>query len=214
MRIATIQQFWLWLSLTLAAILLTRFAIDFTNEMPLLLAIPFDGLVLATLAIAFWNIIRFNSSQPLSSVNSLTGNFLLAAIPLGFWASSLDCSGLSLSGCTPFCTFIKIGWIPLMAAVVIASHFFKNEWLLFGVGLLSWLTLVPHCLCFNPGNGWWIDRIGASPMCYIWGFVVTLISLSALKSKAPIWLSLLINSAILLGAFGFFIAHHYFHFPW
>jgi hypothetical protein len=76
------------------------------------------------------------------------------------------------------------------------------------------VPLAPHCLCFNPGNGWWIERLGASPTCYAWGFVVSLIALSALGAGKRAWPSLLVNGAIIGGATAFFVGHHYFHFPW
>lgn len=209
-----LQRALLVLSLIVSAILLTRFAIDFVGEMPLILSAPFVLLVLLALAIAAWNIRQTFQPQRAKIISPLARNVLLAAIPLSFWASSLDCSGLALQGCTPFCSFIKLAWIPLIAVVALASIFAKSDGLLVFIGALSFVPLVPHCLCFNVGNGWWIERMGSSPMCYVWGFVVSLIAVSALKSKAQVWLSLLICSAILCGAFGFFISHHYFHFPW
>jgi hypothetical protein len=139
---------------------------------------------------------------------------LLLAIPLAFIASSLDCSGLSLQGCTPFCSFIKMVWIPLIAAACVGYSVKASSWLLVVIALMGWVTLVPHCSCFNVGNGWWIDRLGESPMCYVWGFAVGLISVSALKSNGRQWPSLLVNGAIIGGASSFFISHHYFHYPW
>ena len=48
---------------------------------------------------------------------------------------------------------------------------------------MSFVPLVPHCVCYNVGNAWWIDRLGASPVCYGWGFVVTMLSLSCLQQR-------------------------------
>jgi hypothetical protein len=202
--------------LLVAMILLGRFAIDFSLEMPLLLSVPFVLLVLCALAVAAWNISRLLQTPEASRppIDRATRVALLAFIPLGFWAASLDCSGLSWQGCTPFCTFIKIVWIPALAVLALLTVFIERDGLLLLINVMAFVPLWPHCQCFNPGNGWWIERLGASPMCYVWGFVVALIAVSAIKSRAQIWVSLLIGGAILSGAFGFFIAHHYFHFPW
>ncbi len=221
MTIERIQRALLAVAFLVATILLIRFTIDFFIEMPLLLAIPFSILVAASLSIAAMNLpvlIKDNSAAAFSTTGSKLSNtskvLLLASIPLGFLASTLDCSGFAPQGCTPFCTFIKLVWIPLIA-VACAVYFFKpmNSLLLI-IGAITFVTLVPHCICYNVGNGWWIEHLGGSPMCYVWGFVVTLISISAIKSGVRVWLSLLVNGAIIGGALTFFISHHYFHFPW
>jgi len=80
--------------------------------------------------------------------------------------------------------------------------------------LMIFVPLAPHCTCFNVGNGWWIERVGASPTCYAWGFTTSLIALGALRAGQRQWLSLLVNAAIIGGATAFFVGHHYFHFPW
>ena len=139
---------------------------------------------------------------------------LLAAIPLGFLASSLGCMGLSLLGCSPFCTFVKLAWIPLLS-IVCAIYFFvgKPAWLT-AIAVMSFVPLFPHCVCYNVGNAWWIDRIGVSPLCYGWGFVVSVIAVSALRRGDRLWASVVTCAVIITGATGFFVAHHYFHFPW
>ena len=220
MTIERIQRGLLSVAFLVASSLLIRFTIDFFIEMPLLLAIAFAILVASSLVIAAMNLltlIKGNTAAALSTTDSngsTSKALLLASIPLGFLASTLDCSGLAPQGCTPFCTFIKLLWIPLLA-LACAVYFFKPmNSLLLVIWAMSFVTLVPHCSCFNVGNGWWIKQIGASPMCYVWGFVVTLISASASKSGVRLWLSLLVNGAIIGGATAFFISHHYFHFPW
>ena len=209
------------LAFLVASILLIRFTIDFFIEMPLLLAVPFSILVAASLLIAAMNLlalIKGNSAAASSTTESRHSTtskaLLLASIPSGFLASTLDCSGFAPQGCTPFCTFIKLSWIPLIAVACLLYFFKPMNGLLLALGAMSFVTLVPHCNCFNVGNGWWIERIGASPMCYVWGFVVTLISIGAIKSGSRIRLSLFVNGAIIGGALSFFISHHYFHFPW
>jgi hypothetical protein len=221
--IERIQRAGLWAAWLCAAILLLRFAADFFLEMPLILAIPFAILVVAALLVALMNLLAAGKTRSTAiddETETVTGlskplqALLLLAIPLGFLASTLDCSGLAPRGCTPFCTFIKLAWIPLIA-MACGVYFFKAaSWLLVVINLMSFVTLLPHCLCFNVGNGWWIERLGASPMCYVWGFVVGLISVSALINQARVWPSIVVSGAIIGGASAFFISHHYFHFPW
>lgn len=214
MSLDNLQRLLLYVAWAMAAFLLSRFAIDFTIEMNRLMAVPFWLLVIAALAVAFSNIIAANEKRARGSLPKRARALLLAFIPLGFIASSLDCTGLSLSGCTPFCTFIKTVWVPAMA-IMCAAYFFKQRnALLLGISAMAFVPPVPHCVCFNVGNGWWIDRIGASPVCYAWGFTVSLISLGALRYGKRPWASLILCSAIITGATAFFVSHHYFHFPW
>lgn len=221
MTIERIQRVLLAAGFLVAAALLLRFTIDFFIEMPLLLALPFAALVVAALLIAALNVLALvrganarGVAAPQSQPSTAAKGLLLASIPLGFLASTLDCSGLALQGCSPFCSYIKLLGIPLLA-VACAVYFFKPlNSLLMAISALSFVPLAPHCICYNVGNGWWIERLGASPMCYVWGFVVTLIAVSAIRSAARPWLSILVNSAIIGGALGFFVSHHYFHFPW
>ena len=194
-----------------STLLLGRFAIDFTTEASLLLAAPFWALVFAALAVALSNLVGRPRQNP---IPKLTRIFLLAAMPLAFLASSLDCTGLSVTGCTPFCTFVKTVWIPLIVIACAAYFFIERDWLLLLISLMSFVPLAPHCVCYNPGNGWWIERIGASPVCYAWGFVVSVLSVGALGKARRAWPTLLINGVIIGGALSFFVAHHYFHFPW
>ena len=189
-----------------------RFAVDFSAEMNLFLAAPFCLLAAGSLFVGGANI--FHARKPPLALPKALRAALLTVIPLGFLASSLGCTGLSLKGCSSFCTFIKLLWIPLVC-VVCAFHFFAERgWLLTAITAMAFVPLVPHCVCYNAGNGWWIDFLGASPVCYVWGFVVSLISISALRTGARPWLSLAVSSTIIAGATTFFVSHHYFHFPW
>jgi hypothetical protein len=214
MSLDNLQRLLLYVAVAVAAFLLFRFAIDFTAEMNWLMAIPFWLLVIAALAVALSNTAAASEQRSRDSLPKGARAGLLAMIPLGFVASSLDCTGLSLSGCTPFCTFVKTVWIPAIA-VVCAMYYFKAwDGLLLGISAMAFLSLVPHCVCFNVGNGWWIERIGASPVCYVWGFLVSVISVSALRYGRRVRPSLVVCGAIIAGATGFFVSHHYFHFPW
>jgi hypothetical protein len=201
----------LYAGLMLSALLLVKFAIDFTTQSSLLLAAPFWLLVVAALAVAFSNMIAGPRLNPFPKAARI---LLLAAIPLAFLASSLDCTGLSAEGCSPYCTFIKTAWIPLIAVVSAAYFFTGRDWLLLVVSVMSFATLAPHCVCYNPGNGWWIEHIGASPTCYSWGFAASVICAGALHKARRAWPSLLVSGAIICGSTAFFVAHHYFHFPW
>ena len=209
-----LQQWLLRLGLVLSAVLLIRFAIDFSEGMKWWLTAPFCLLVIVALAVVTVNAGSSARTETVTAHRDALRAFLLAAIPLGFLASSLGCMGLSLQGCSPFCTFVKLAWIPLLA-IVCAIYLFvgKRAWLT-AIAAMSFLPLFPHCVCYNVGNAWWIDRIGASPLCYGWGFVASVIAVSALRRGDRMWVSVVTCGAIITGATGFFVAHHYFHFPW
>ena len=209
-----LQYLILCLGFLVASVLLIRFAIDFGNEMSLVLGLPFWALVLTALAVAALNIFRGKREQGNDAPSRKREIVLLTAVPLGFLASTLDCMGLMVEGCTAYCTFIKLGWIPLITLVCAAYVVTRKAWLITAITLMAFVTLVPHCVCYNPGNGWWIDRLGSSPVCYSWGFLVSVISAGALRPGAFYWPSVGICYGIITGATGFFIAHHYLHFPW
>lgn len=209
-----LQRWLLRIGVLISAILLIRFAIDFSIEMNWWLAAPFWLLVIAALAVGAINAFGPRKLTLPADLDLKARALLLALIPLGFLASSLDCTGLSLQGCAPICTFIKLALIPLIAAVCLVYYVTSTPAWLTVIILASFVALVPHCICYNVGNGWWIDRLGASPLCYGWGFVVSIIAVSALRRGVPYWPSLLVSLTIVLGATTFFVSHHYFHFPW
>ena len=196
-----------------AAALLLRFAIDFSAQMSPLLAAPFWLLVLATLLVATASLWRGSKDRPRESARRARP-FLLLAIPLGFIASSLSCMGLTLEGCSRGCSVIKFAVLPAIALACAAYYFGHKPWMLTAVLALAFAALVPHCLCYNVGNGWWIDRIGASPVCYVWGFAVTLVSVGALRTGWLVLPSLALCASIIGGSLAFFVSHHFFHFPW
>ncbi|HYP28193.1 MAG TPA: hypothetical protein VE262_15870 [Blastocatellia bacterium] len=203
----------LTLGLITSAVLLLRFAIDFSSQMPMLLAVPFWLLVLAALLVAGANLSGRAGGRH-GALRERARPFFLSAIPLGFIASSLSCMGLTIGGCSPGCTVIKLAVIPAMALACAAYYLGRGEWLLTIIPALSLAALVPHCLCYNVGNGWWIDRLGASPICYVWGVAVTLISVAALRTGALILPSLALCASIIGGSLAFFVSHHFFHYPW
>jgi hypothetical protein len=218
MTASKLQRLLLVVAWIVAAVLLGRFTIDFVKEMPTLLAAPFVLLVAVALAVAALNIIAADRRLPgrdaQVSASRVTTALLLLSVPLGFIASSLDCTGLSLEGCTPFCTFIKVMWIPALAVACVLYWKWSASLVAVLILLMGFVPLVPHCTCVNVGNGWWIERIGASPTCYAWGFTTSLLALGALGARKREWLTLVVNAAIITGASAFFVGHHYFHFPW
>src|SRR6185369_6326092 len=187
-----LQRWLLRIGLIISAILLIRFAIDFSIEMNWWLAAPFWLLVIAALAVSAINVFDPRAPDRAADSGVKARALLLAVIPLGFLASSLDCTGLSLQGCSPFCTFIKLVWIPLIAAICVVYYLTRKPAWLTMITLMSFVALFPHCVCYNVGNAWWIDRLGASPLCYGWGFVVSMIGTGALRKEAVYWPSLLV----------------------
>ncbi|HXG66916.1 MAG TPA: hypothetical protein VNO70_17570 [Blastocatellia bacterium] len=211
-RIDRLQRWLLLTGIIIVTILLVKFALDFSAGMPIMLVLPFWLLVGAAISVGLANVFVRPSAQ--GQGNRAMRGLLLAAIPSGFLASALDCTGLSWEGCTSYCTFIKLAWIPLLALGCAAYFYTRKSWMLAAITAMAYVPLLPHCLCYNVGNGWWIDRLGASPVCYAWGFTATVIAVGALRSGARLWPSLAVCGAIIAGAFAFFISHHYLHFPW
>ena len=198
-----------WVAWAACAVLLGRFAVDFSLEF-VWLAVPFCLLVAASLGLAAANLAAARSPEPLPAVRA----GLAALVPLAFVAASLGCMGLTLDGCSPFCTFVKLAWIPLAAVLAAAAAATRRAWLLAALSAAAVVPLWPHCICYNAANGWWIDLLGASPTCYTWGTMVTVIAVSTLGSGARSLASLLLSGAIVGGALTFFVGHHYFHVPW
>jgi hypothetical protein len=209
-----LQRWLLSIGWLVTAILLIRFAIDFSKEMQWWLALPFIALAGAAVWLAGTNAFSSYFFDRDTSRHTRLHLMLLAAIPLGFLASSLDCMGLSPWGCSPFCTFVKLVWIPLLALACFAYFFSGRSGLLSAILMMTLVPLVPHCVCYNVGNAWWIDRIGTSPLCYGWGFAVSMIALGGLRSAVNLRSSLFVCFIIIAGATTFSVSHHYFHFPW
>lgn len=200
--------------IALSAILLLRFAWDLTTGMPLIVSGPFWFLVVASLAIAATNLAGGRRNPEARSTPRSYRLFFLFAIPLGFLASSLDCTGLSLAGCTPFCTFVKTGWIPVMGLTALAYYWLETPALLGALAVMSFVPIAPHCLCYNAANAWWIDSIGRSPECYSWGLMVSVIAISSLRWARYPFLSMTVCIMIIAGSTAFFVGHHYFRIPW
>ena len=210
----TLQQWLLRAGLVIAAVLLIRFAVDFSRQETWWLAAPFVALAGATLWIAAENVFSRPKAEGAIQPRGTARLLLTAAIPLAFLASSLGCSGLALRGCSDYCTFVKLLWIPLIAVVCAGYYVFGGARWLTVICLMSVVPLFPHCVCYNAGNAWWIDRIGASPVCYVWGFAVSVVAVAALRRGVRLGRSLVVSLVVIGGATGFFVSHHYFRFPW
>jgi hypothetical protein len=196
---------------SLAAILLVKFTLDF-YRFKILLFLSLSLLIAASLTICGLNI--FLQPPGDIAVSRPAKILLLSAIPIGFLTSSLDCMGLAISGCTSYCTFIKLVWIPLIGAMCLIYYRTGRKKYLTVLAVMGLVPLIPNCICYNPANGWWIDQLGKSPQCYLWGCVCTLISVSTLGQGSRLRYSFLVCYTIIGGALCFFIAHHYFHYPW
>ena len=213
-RLGRLQQLISGAGMLAAAFLLIRFAVDFGPSVRWWLATPFWVLVAAGLGVGAVNLFAASPGEYSSTTRRTSQALLLAAVPIGLFASSLDCSGLALAGCSPLCSFIKLVWIPLTGVGCAAYYLTRMKPMLMVMTLMSFLPLAPHCVCYNVANAWWIDRIGASPECYVWGFVVSMISLTALARGVRPWPSVAVCWTIIGGALAFFVTHHYVRFPW
>lgn len=197
----------------LAAALLLKFAWDFSGGPPAL-ALPLWLLVITAVGALALNTAAVWKGGLIGRPGGRLVPALMLSIPLGFLASSLDCTGLAARGCTPFCTFVKVAWVPLMGAAALLYHRTGRAVALSALTAMFFIPLVPHCVCDNPANGWWVRNAGASPQCYLWGFAAGLLAVTALYEGAWRRLSLATCYAIIGGALSFFVGHHYFHFPW
>ena len=198
------------------AILLGRFAFDFTREYPTF-GVPFCLLVLAALGLASLNAFAGNRRTYLRFISGpaerVARPILLALIPVGFLASSLDCTGLAPEGCGRFCTFVKLVWIPLIAVVCFAYWKRRRAGLVGLLLVMSLVPLFPHCVCDNVANRWWIETIGASPECYAWGATGSVLALSSLRNDDRPWPTVVVCAAIVAGSLAFVVAHHDVHSP-
>jgi hypothetical protein len=86
---------------------------------------------------------------------------------------------------------------------------------LLAITVMSLVPLYPHCVCYNAANAWWIDRLGASPECYVWGLMASVVAVGGLCAGGKRSLvSAVVSWSIIGGALAFFVGHHYFGFPW
>jgi hypothetical protein len=151
------------------------------------------------------------STVPISSWTSIA---LVLAVPVAFTAAALDCTGASLSGCTPICAFLIRVWSPVVSVAALAFLVTGRRWLLPTMAAMCFVYLAPSCRCYNPLSAWWIDHLSVNPACFGAGYWVSVLAIAALSwgklprsSAAACWF---VNIVLL----GFFVRHHYYHFPW
>ena len=197
----------------LASALLLKFAWDFSGG-PAALALPLWLLVVAAVGALALNTAAAWKGGVIGRPGGRLAPALLLSIPLGYLASSLDCTGLAARGCTSFCTFVKVAWVPLLAAAALLYYLTGRGAILLALTAMLFIPLAPHCVCGNPANLWWIREVGASPQCYLWGFTAGLLAVTSLYEGAWRRLSLATCYAIVGGALSFSVGHHYLHFPW
>lgn len=201
------------IGLVAVTILLLRFSVDFSAG--IILNTAFRALVALTLALAaIQTAAVWRTKETIPAESSPARKALVLLIPAAFVAASLDCTGLSPRGCSSWCTFVKSALIPLIALLAFAYAARQSVRLLSLILAISLATLVPHCACYNMANAWWIDRLGASPVCYAWGVAVSIVASAAMCTGRFIRSSIILCSAITAGSLAFFVGHHYLAFPW
>ncbi|MFN2385198.1 MAG: hypothetical protein ABR576_02755 [Thermoanaerobaculia bacterium] len=199
-----------------AAALLLRFGRDFTasfwpvGDARRALIFAFWALVAATLGVSAANVFRPRKENPLSAP---AVTILRATVPAAFLASSLGCSGLAVAGCSGICTVLRWVGVPVLAVAALLS-FSGRRVPPHGVLALAAIALLPHCICENPANAWWVAQVGASPMCYAWAFAAALVAFSTESAGGRPLPALLVNGAIVGGSLAFFAGHHFVGYPW
>jgi hypothetical protein len=139
---------------------------------------------------------------------------LIAVIPVAFLASGLDCMGLSLKGCTSVCNFLVRIWTPFVAVTAAVYMVTARRWLLPLITLVCLGYLVPSCRCYNPVNAWWLHRFASSPACFAASLWASVIAIAALCWGRQVPLAIAVCWVINAALLGFFVGHHYYHFPW
>jgi hypothetical protein len=139
---------------------------------------------------------------------------LAGAIPCGFLASSLGCMGIELAGCTTMCNLLTRGAIPLTFIIAIVYVLAPRAWLLMLLACASLVFLIPNCRCDNVINHRWIHLLGLSPACFSLGVTIAMTSIAAISTGRRFWISAGLGWSAVSACFAFFIAHHYFDYPW
>jgi hypothetical protein len=214
----TVRRVVFTLAWIVTAVLLLRFSYDFGAAFwpsggLRVLVLAFWTLVGVTLAVSARNIFQVPRGGQPEARSGRLDTVLRALVPLAFLASSLGCSGLSAAGCSRICTLIRWVGVPLLAVVLLVPFSRRRLPVHFALALAA-IALVPHCICDNPANAWWVAGLGASPMCHAWSFAAALVALSAVSSRTPPLTSLLVSGAIVGGSLAFFAGHHFLGYPW
>lgn len=131
-------------------------------------------------------------------------------IVAAFLLSFVGCFATIFQGCTELCSLHRLVTFPLILIMIFGLRKWVTQAPLF------WLVpslLIPHCLCANLMNYFFMKRIILSPLCYLLPFGVTMANLAGLTGRAPkVWLAL--SALALLGFFIVAILHQIFGFPW
>ncbi|HYL97325.1 MAG TPA: hypothetical protein VEZ90_00095 [Blastocatellia bacterium] len=196
-----------------SSVLLFKFALDFSVQ-PLPLSVPFWTLVICAVGLLAYNAASPGKKGVDAELRPVYRAALLLIVPAGFFAASLGCTGLAPFGCTPFCTFIKLVWVPAVGIAALVYSFRPSPRILLLITAMCFVPLYPHCVCSNAANEWWIERFGTSGECYVWGFTCGLIVLTAVRKQCAVRASLSVSGMIVTGSMAFFVGHHYFKFPW
>ncbi|HEY6349564.1 MAG TPA: hypothetical protein VI636_09165 [Candidatus Angelobacter sp.] len=202
------------IALAAGLVVVTRGTYDLSH-LHSLLPLPLWLFFFASLGMIAANLLSaFRPLQSQRQINRWIRAALVLAIPIGFLGASLDCMGLSLSGCTPTCMFLVRVWSPLVAIAAVAYLVSEKSWLLSVITLLTLVYLIPNCRCYNPMNAWWLEHFRRSPACFGASYWVSLIAVAALlwrrfalASAVTCWI---INMVLL----AFFIGHHFYRIPW
>ena len=206
---------WLMLAAIAAGtIICVRASLD-VSVINRLLAFPVGLFFFVSLALIATNLLTgFRGPAGEVQIDSWTRIALVITVPVGFTAAALDCTGASLSGCTPVCTFLIRVWSPLIVVATLALLTTRRRWLLSLIAAMCFVYLAPSCRCYNPLSAWWIDHFSVNPACFGGGYWVSVVAIAALSwgrlaraSAAACWF---VNAVLL----GFFVGHHYYNVPW
>lgn len=196
-----------------STLLLLKMAFDLISVSSMLSALMGAAIAFG-LVLTILNILNQHDAHQNPSEKTKVENLLVAIIPAALLSSALDCTGIYPVGCSVLCTIFKLVLIPSIFYMSYKYYLSRDTKWLMKIAILSFLLILPNCVCKNAVNIWWIDRIGASPACYGLGFFVSVVALASLFAKSRQWQSIALCYLVVIGELGFAIGHHLFHFPW
>jgi hypothetical protein len=145
------------------------------------------------------------SSWPKQQLSSRLRWTLAMLVPLDILAMGFGCGGCNLL------------YLSLLAGASMMAGLAVRE-VRRGVGApllltLSLLYAMPHCICTNVINRWWIEQLGASPNCYAFSLAGIGFTVLGLRGVWP-RLALVLAAAPGGAAVAFGLGHHVFAYPW
>lgn len=206
---------WLLIAgLLIAGVLLGRLVLDLVRLQPLFgaLAAAFYLAMILHVGANSAVLVRGRVGAEAASVPSRLA--LAAAMPVALLASALDCMGLALLGCTSECTVLIRAVAPGISLLALLHAFTGGGAWLIATLLLAFGLCLPHCVCRNPVNAWWMDLLGRSPACLSSSFAVILIAGSSLAARRRTTIALILSWGVIGVLIAFWVGHHYFDFPW